>query len=101
MASGAKIIEALKQAKEGDFARVTIEGQTWVRRDWQRIETAPKDGTFVLLHSPDSNNNPFIGQWHDDADYPDGGAWWGDNDSGFAIDADPSHWMPLPEPPNA
>jgi|HubBroStandDraft_5_1064220.scaffolds.fasta_scaffold192517_3 hypothetical protein len=29
--SGAKIIEGLKQAIAGDFARVTIEGQTWVR----------------------------------------------------------------------
>jgi hypothetical protein len=29
--TGAKIIEGLKQALEGDLARVTIDGQTWVR----------------------------------------------------------------------
>lgn len=33
MSIGPKIIEGLKQAIAGDFARVTIEGQTWVRAD--------------------------------------------------------------------
>src|SRR5581483_3628517 len=31
--SGHKIIEGLRQAVAGNFARVTIEGQTWVRVD--------------------------------------------------------------------
>ena len=68
--------------------------------EWKPIGTAPKDGTYVLLFSPDSSGGPFIGQWRDRANYPDGGAWWPEyNESGFAIDADPSHWMPLPPPP--
>lgn len=29
--SGAKIIDALKEAAAGDIARVTIEGETWAR----------------------------------------------------------------------
>jgi hypothetical protein len=29
--SGSKIVESLKQAIAGDFARVTIEGQLWAR----------------------------------------------------------------------
>jgi len=67
---------------------------------WRPIESAPKDGTFVLLYSPDSERNPFIGQWIEDNDYPDGGAWWSDCEcSGFSIDADPTHFMPLPAPP--
>ena len=66
---------------------------------WLPITTAPKDGRFVLLFSPDSDGDPFIGQWRDHAEYPDGGAWWEREGSGFAIDADPSHWMPLPAPP--
>lgn len=33
MSAGSKIIEGLKEAVRGDFARVTIEGQTWVRAD--------------------------------------------------------------------
>jgi hypothetical protein len=31
MSTGAKIIEGLEEAIAGDFARVTIEGQTWAR----------------------------------------------------------------------
>lgn len=31
--SGHKIIEGLKEAVAGNFSRVTIEGQTWVRQD--------------------------------------------------------------------
>lgn len=31
--SGAKIIAGLKEAIAGDLARVTIDGQTWVRAD--------------------------------------------------------------------
>lgn len=67
---------------------------------WQPIETAPKDGTWVLLFSPDAEpDTPFIGQWRDVEDYPDGGAWWENNGSSYCIDADPSHWQPLPESP--
>jgi hypothetical protein len=31
--SGAKVVEALKEAVSGDLARVTVEGQIWVRKD--------------------------------------------------------------------
>jgi hypothetical protein len=48
--SGAKIIKGLKQALAGDFTRVTIKGQTWVRvPGWQPIASAPKDGTRILV----------------------------------------------------
>lgn len=72
---------------------------------WQPIETAPKDGTWVLAYSPDAAGGDyppvFIVQWRDDDDYPDGGAWWLDHDAGFPVDADPSHWMPLPPKPES
>lgn len=65
---------------------------------WQPIETAPKDGTFVLLFSPDAEPRPFIGQWREGDDgFPgDGGAWWPDHEAPFPIDAYPSHWQYLP-----
>jgi hypothetical protein len=31
MSTGSRIIESLKEAVAGDFARVTIDGQVWVR----------------------------------------------------------------------
>ena len=64
---------------------------------WQPIETAPRDGTHVLLFSPDARE-PFVrvGFFLD-------GDWWDTwcERRGFPIDADSSHWMPLPEPPHA
>lgn len=71
---------------------------------WQKIDSAPRDGTFVLLFSPDADPERcvFVGQWFDHESYPDGGAWWSDRESdSFPIDADPSHWQPLPDPPRS
>lgn len=67
---------------------------------WQPIETAPLDGTLILIYCPGGISiAPWppgpemprakrikmakIGEW------PDHHMW------------SPTHWMPLPEPPNA
>jgi hypothetical protein len=72
-------IEALRQRAER--AEVALQ--------WRPIETAPRDGTFVLTRSPygqvcqdfaDSNSSEMICQ-----------SWSGN----------PTHWMPLPPPPDA
>jgi hypothetical protein len=61
---------------------------------WQPIESAPRDGTFVLL--TDANCDPchLIAQWKVDR-------WWGQRtNSGKAIIwTVATHWMPLPTPP--
>lgn len=58
---------------------------------WEPIETAPKDGTLVLLFCP----SQFTG------DYQIVGLWergnWRDPDECQPIEA--THWMPLPMPP--
>lgn len=69
--------------------------------NWQPIETAPKDGTTVLL-SEKWNSIPIIGRFAR-------GKWVGDhtnvNTDGDACVIDYfepthiTHWMPLPEPP--
>jgi len=66
---------------------------------WQPIETAPKDGTEVLLFFP-------TGFWRDDRKIAIG--FWGIGDDWFEGEADarsmtdfgdhPTLWMPLPEP---
>lgn len=59
---------------------------------WQRIETAPRDGTVILaaLHG---RRLPELVTWHEDrwVDHADYEGWI----DGYG----PTHWQPLPEPP--
>lgn len=69
---------------------------------WQPIETAPKDGTRVLLWIVHCNakyaTSPFeegwigacIGSW---SEHNGGGFTW------YGIYGTPTHWRPLPAPP--
>jgi hypothetical protein len=62
--------------------------------EWQPIETAPKDGTELLLYGPfvpTGGTYMDIGRW---TDYADGFWDWS------ADDSQPTHWMPLPSPPS-
>jgi hypothetical protein len=69
--------------------------------EWQPIETAPKDGTRILLYAKDC---AFTGAWragpryfnHWSAKIIEAAATWRlDDGSAYAA----THWMPLPEPP--
>lgn len=73
---------------------------------WQSIETAPMDGTFVLLHSPkpywDYDASDLAPEYH----HTWSGFYCRDNRQfipTFFEFADgygpPEFWMPLPEPP--
>ena len=64
--------------------------------DWQPIETAPKDGTSVLLWSVEIRE-PVIGCWS--TAHATIREWWVDSWGPPGFD-DPTHWMPLPEGPN-
>ena len=59
--------------------------------EWKPIETAPKDGAYLLLYSEDEG--VLIGTWS-------AGDWYKD---GFVTDSLPveevTRWMSLPEPP--
>lgn len=70
---------------------------------WQPIETAPKDGTVILLMGPSGYANiPYrahVGYWQNYVMRP-GGDWRNHSDDWFMDDgADATHWMPLPPPP--
>jgi hypothetical protein len=57
---------------------------------WQPIETAPKDGTWILATS---GGVAYVVSWFYTG--PQHG-WWATADE---ADRAPTHWMPLPDPP--
>ena len=73
---------------------------------WQPIETAPKDGTEIFLHCPGSTR-PKIGSWRVDGLMSERGEMWLDDSyddfstSFESCPLDPTHWMPLPTPPDS
>lgn len=60
---------------------------------WQPIETAPKDGRYILLFDPSASPDHRVVRAHfnDYWETADGTTWL-DN---------VTHWMPLPDPPEA
>jgi hypothetical protein len=62
--------------------------------EWQPIETAPKDGTDVLLWVPDGTYFSLMMT----GSYEGEDMGWCDNARG-SPGFDPTHWMPLPPPP--
>lgn len=96
MSGGAKIIEGLKDAVVGNFSSVYIEGQHWVRADWQPIETAPRDRTPILVVWWTGNKAWQSVAWmvRDETE-----EWWTPTDASFRHYLHPTHWMPLPSPP--
>lgn len=71
-------------------------------REWKPIETAPKDGTWILVFEP-SDYQPCVHvvRWGV-PEWSGGDLTWvtvalGPNPDTYEPDA--THWMPLPEPP--
>lgn len=66
--------------------------------EWQPIETAPRDGTCIIVYRPK----------HDGDYIPKVGVdWWMTKDllvptwAESRKDCPPTHWQPLPHPPHA
>jgi hypothetical protein len=76
--------------------------------EWQPIETAPKDGTWILLCGGEiryewdglSQPNAVVGQFAPKGEVMAGRWQFAYYDSGFHGQYEnPTHWMPLPAPP--
>ena len=71
---------------------------------WQPIETAPRDGTTVLLYPPTwKSKTCSMGKFNPDKYCQKPKPYWNrDDDNGRVSDsrkAITTHWMPLPPPP--
>lgn len=69
--------------------------------EWHPIETAPKDGTRILILDQDWNQNlvVFVARWAPHGLHPDALGFWYEAHEERWCASQPSHWMPLPEPP--
>jgi hypothetical protein len=81
--------EITRLRKERDEARAAL--------TWQPIETAPKDGTEILVCGPDKNGGLYraVQRWPENW-----GLYWPVTYMAYAA-GEPAHWMPLPPPPEA
>lgn len=62
--------------------------------DWHPIDSAPIDGTRMLVAHPEWTDGPWIGVWSvRDA------AWLPDHSNEGPFWPQPTHWMPLPDLP--
>ena len=63
--------------------------------EWQPIATAPKDGTLVDLWLDKGDTRRITGCY-----WSESGLCWTDGDRYYLKGrVQPTHWMPLPEPP--
>ena len=81
-------------------------GDTPYNNEWQPIETAPTDGTYVLLFFPDYIHKVWIGYYEISEHFSHGkcvssNKYWSVIGSIFssAKESHPTHWMPLPNAP--
>ena len=63
--------------------------------EWQPIETAPKDGTKIIVF--DHYDGVVIARWR--MRWPESGYEWIEATGEEYENYRPTHWMPLPEPP--
>jgi hypothetical protein len=68
----------------------------WVD-DWQPIETAPKDGTRILIASKEGVASA---SWSCCIHWDPAGDWSDSDEYATPAGHEITHWMPLPEPPN-
>ena len=64
--------------------------------DWQPIETAPKDGEVILIFTPGTYPQVTAAFYRAECELQH----WQATGHRWHFPEDPTHWMPLPEPPH-
>ena len=99
MATKAQVEAAKKVLAEGRGIGAAIDAAD--RAAWEKIENAPKDGTWIVMFFPEvyESNGISIRSWQK-------GTWngceyeaWVDCFMQIKPTKIPTHWRPLPEPP--
>ena len=93
-----------KQGAYDEAARAAIEAMP----GWQPIETAPKDGSAVMIYGPQAgeisgpSDLPCIclASWTGQGDY-EGFEWSTLDGDYYTVWVKPTHWQPMPAPPAA
>lgn len=71
--------------------------------EWQPIETAPRDGSTILIGSKGFVSEAKYGSYKLRGEEKVGWHWYDADDSWYSMDFDGlspiTHWMPLPPPP--
>lgn len=80
--------EIVSEAERRAIEMLRCELRAMLNGGWQPIDTAPKDGTRLLIYDTDAFKRITIGHWSDD---------WIDEDNADVWS--PTHWMPLPRQP--
>lgn len=75
--------------------------------EWRHIDTAPKDGSTILLalasYGEQFKGEVWVGYWHDGSqNYWKRAGWYDEADRANLLTAKPTaadYWQPLPDPP--
>lgn len=94
-------IDAFLSAPPPDGEAVLAERITAMQPtpQWQPIETAPKDGSWILLYECEGvYDTPDFTHWIASWRWTEDSCGWLDQDENIVV-SNPSHWMPLPVAP--
>lgn len=61
-----------------------------MKQEWQPIESAPKTSKTILVYCNERKNTYAVTWWNERWEY---------TGTSCELNQNPTHWMPLPEPP--
>jgi len=97
-------LAALKDDCPDECTKIVYEAaQAHLDSQWKPIESAPKDGSRFLAYEKKENASTdascFECWWEEDYTIDEWGVRVGAWDDDWALSREPTHWVPLPTPP--